>query len=56
MLQGYAYHWGIEVKFNTHLDEVFDIASGKQTVRPIADFWRLLASEPFEIDALLKAP
>lgn len=55
LLQGYAYHWGIEVKFNPQLDEVFGIANDKQTVRPIEDFWRLLASEPFEIDALLKA-
>jgi hypothetical protein len=55
LLQGYAYHWGIEVKFNTQLDEVFGIANDKQIVRPIEDFWRLLASEPFEIDALLKA-
>lgn len=55
LLQGYAYHWGIEVKFNPQLDEVFGIANDKQTVRPIEDFWRLLASEPFEIDAVLKA-
>jgi len=55
LLQGYAYHWGIEVRFNTQLDDVFGIANDKQTVRPIEDFWRLLASEPFEIDALLKA-
>jgi hypothetical protein len=55
LLQGYAYHWGIEVKFNPQLDEVFGIANDKQTVRPIEDFWRLLASEPFEIDAFLKA-
>lgn len=55
LLQGYAYHWGIEVKFNPQLDEVFGIANDKQTVRPIEDFWRLLASEPFEVDALLKA-
>jgi len=36
---------GIEVKFNPQLDEVFGIANDKQTVRPIEDFWRLLASE-----------
>ncbi|MGY3547367.1 ATP-binding protein [Bradyrhizobium sp. USDA 4469] len=55
LLQGYAYHWGIEVRFNPQLDEVFGIANDKQTVRPIEDFWRLLASDEFEIDALLKA-
>lgn len=55
LLQGYAYHWGIEVRFNPQLDEVFGIANDKQTVRPIEDFWRLLASEEFEIDAMLRA-
>jgi Histidine kinase-, DNA gyrase B-, and HSP90-like ATPase len=55
LLQGYAYHWGIEVRFNPQLDEVFGIANDKQTVRPIEDFWRLLASDEFEIDALLRA-
>jgi hypothetical protein len=55
LLQGYAYHWGIEVKFNTQLDEVFGIANDKQTVRPIEDFWRLLVSDEFEVDALLRA-
>lgn len=55
LLQGYAYHWGIEVKFNPQLDEVFGIANDKQTVRPIEDFWRLLVSEPFEVDAQLHA-
>lgn len=55
LLQGYAYHWGIEVRFNPQLDEVFGIANDKQTVRPIEDFWRLLAADDFEIDELLKA-
>lgn len=55
LLQGYAYHWGIEVRFNPQLDEVFGIANDKQTVRPIEDFWRLLASENFEVDAMLRA-
>src|SRR2546427_1082041 len=43
LLQSYAYHWGIEVKFAPTLDEVFGITNDKQTVRPIEDFWRLLA-------------
>lgn len=45
LLQGYAYHWGIEVAFGAELDEVFGIANDKQTVRPIEDFWRLLTKE-----------
>jgi hypothetical protein len=51
LLQTYAYHWGIEVKFPSTLDEVFGITNDKQTVRPIEDFWRLLAAEG--IDQLL---
>ena len=51
LLQSYAYHWGIEVQFQPALDEVFGITNDKQTVRPIEDFWRLLATEG--IDALL---
>jgi hypothetical protein len=50
-LEGYAYHWGIEVKFGPELDDVFGITNDKQRVRPIEDFWKLLAQE--EIDALL---
>lgn len=44
LLQSYAYHWGVEVRFDPDLDEVFGITNDKQTVRPIEDFWRLLAS------------
>lgn len=44
MLQSYAYHWGIEVRFDPVLDEVFGITNDKQTVRPIEDLWRLLTS------------
>jgi len=51
LLQSYAYHWGIEVAFSSTLDEVFGITNDKQQVRPIEDFWRILASE--EIDQLL---
>jgi hypothetical protein len=42
LLQGYAYHWGIEVRFQPDLDEVFGITNDKQGVRPIEDFWRAL--------------
>lgn len=45
LLQSYAYHWGVEVRFDPNLDEVFGITNDKQTVRPIEDLWRLLAAE-----------
>lgn len=48
LLQGYAYHWGIEVKFDPKLDAAFGITNDKQTVRPLEDFWKILAKE--EID------
>jgi hypothetical protein len=43
LLQSYAYYWGIEVRFDPALDEVFGITNDKQGVRPIEDFWRVLA-------------
>jgi osmotically-inducible protein OsmY len=52
LLQSYAYHWGLEVSFQSTLDTVFGITNDKQQVRPIEDFWRLLADE--EIDQLLR--
>ncbi|MBY3271363.1 MULTISPECIES: ATP-binding protein [Rhizobium] len=51
LLQSYAYHWGVEVRFEPQLDEVFGITNDKQTVRPIEDLWRLLSSEG--VDAAL---
>jgi hypothetical protein len=51
-LEGYAYHWGIEVKFGPEFDDVFGITNDKQRVRPIEDFWRLLAEDG--IDAVLQ--
>jgi hypothetical protein len=42
ILQSYAYHWGIEVRFGPELDDAFGIGNDKQTVRPIEDFWRLM--------------
>src|SRR5258708_929483 len=51
LLQAYAYHWGVEVKFEPSLDEIFGITNDKQTVRPIEDFWRILAEE--ELDGRL---
>ena len=52
LLQGYAYHWGIEVKFGPELDEVFGITNDKQGVRPLEDFWRVLTE--VGIDAALR--
>jgi len=43
VLQSYALHWGLEVRFGPKLDEAFGIANDKQAVGPIEDFWRVLA-------------
>jgi len=51
LLQAYAYHWGVEVRFGAELDEIFGITNDKQGVRPIEDFWRVLAEA--EVDQLL---
>ena len=51
LLQSYAYHWGIEIRFDPALDEIFGITNDKQTVRPIEDLWRVLAEA--EIDKQL---
>lgn len=48
LLQTYAYHWGIEVRFDPTLDDVFGITNDKQTVRPIEDFWRVLVGEKLD--------
>lgn len=53
LLQSYAYHWGIEVRFEPALDEVFGITNDKQTVRPIEDLWRLFATKEVGIDTQL---
>lgn len=52
LLQGYAYHWGVEVRFEPHLDEVFGIGNDKQTVRPMEDFWRVMVQE--KLDEILR--
>jgi hypothetical protein len=41
LLQSYAYHWGVEVRFDPDFDDVFGITNDKQTVRPIEDLWRV---------------
>jgi hypothetical protein len=48
LLQAYAYHWGVEVRFRPDLDEAFGITNDKQGVRPIEDFWRILARKEFD--------
>lgn len=48
LLQGYAYHWGVEVRFRPELDEAFGITNDKQGVRPIEDFWRVLVQNEFD--------
>ena len=53
LLQTYAYHWGIEVRFQPDLDEAFGITNDKQGVRPIEDFWRALVLK--EIDRAVHA-
>jgi len=45
LLQTYAYHWGMEVKFGPELDQVFGITNDKQGVRPAEDLWRIFAKE-----------
>jgi hypothetical protein len=52
ILQSYAYHWGIEVKFGPELDEAFGIGNDKQTVRPIEDFWRVMKDA--EVDSAVR--
>lgn len=52
LLQSYAYHWGVEVQFGPELDDAFGITNDKQGVRPIEDFWRVLAEA--EVDAVLR--
>ena len=56
LLQSYAYHWGVEVRFGPELDEVFGITNDKQRVRPIEDFWRVVsAKNDVELDRILRA-
>jgi hypothetical protein len=52
LLQSYAYHWGVEVRFKPELDDVFGITNDKQGVRPMEDFWRVLAEA--EIDTAVR--
>ncbi len=42
-ISGYAYHYGVEVRIDPDLDEVLNVGNDKQTIRPIDDFWRVMA-------------
>lgn len=54
-LQSYDYHWGCEIIFKPELDEVFGITNDKQKVRPLEDFWRVLArKDDIELDRVLR--
>jgi len=52
VLQSYALHWGVEVRFGPKLDEAFGIGNDKQTVSPIEDLWRVLTKA--EVDAAVR--
>jgi hypothetical protein len=52
VLQSYALHWGVEVRFGPKLDEAFGIGNDKQTVSPIEDMWRVLTKA--EVDAAVR--
>ena len=54
VLQSYAYHWGIEVRFAPELDEVFGITNDRQTVRPMEDFWRVMSQAEIDIAARIE--
>jgi hypothetical protein len=51
----YAYHFGVEIKFAPDLDEAFGVGNDKQTIRPIDDFWRVMAAEGVELDKAVRA-
>lgn len=54
-LQSYDSHWACEVVFKPELDEVFGITNDKQKVRPLEDFWRVLArKDDIELDKVLR--
>lgn len=52
VLQSYALHWGVEVRFSPNLDEIIGIGNDKQTLNPGEDFWRVLAAA--EVDRVLQ--
>jgi len=55
LLQGYAYHWGIEVSFTPEIDEAMRVGNDKQTIRPIEDFWRVMTKAGIDTAARAEA-
>lgn len=53
-VSGYAYHFGVEVSFDPDLDEVFNVGNDKQTIRPIDDFWRVMADADVALDTVVR--
>ncbi len=53
-ISGYAYHFAVEIRFDPDLDEVFNVGNDKQTIRPIDDFWRIMADSEVALDAALR--
>ena len=53
-ISGYAYHFGVEIRFDPDLDEVFNVGNDKQTIRPIDDFWRIMADPEVALDAAVR--
>jgi hypothetical protein len=54
-VSGYAYHFGVEIRFDPDLDEVFNVGNDKQTIRPIDDFWRVMADPDVALDTAVRA-
>ncbi len=48
LLQGYAYHWACEIRFDPDLDEIFGITNDKQRVEPHENLWKILASDDLD--------
>lgn len=44
VMNNYANFWGLEIHFTPELDDAFGVGNDKQSVSPIDDFWRVLAS------------
>ncbi len=53
-VSGYAYHFGVEISFDPDLDEVFNVGNDKQTIRPIDDFWRVMAHPEVQLDMAVR--
>ena len=54
-ISGYAYHFAVEITFDPDLDEIFNVGNDKQTIRPIDDFWKVMADPEVGLDAAIHA-